>query len=149
ILAGQSRTCFWLREVAAPFRDLCLVRRHLGVSERQRIGLRIVAVRFQKLLDISRYSVAVSIAWIAPVGSLSRQQIRGVAGESVQICRRKVWSQIGAVAPDRAVLHQRILEEDLLTGNDVGSRKDRCTRAIYNFPRNRRSVRVGSSGQPN
>ena len=37
----------------------------------------------------------------------------------MQVGRRKVRAKIGAVAPDRAVLHQPMFLEDLLAANDV------------------------------
>jgi hypothetical protein len=44
------------------------------------------------------------------------------------------------MAPDRAIVHQAMLQEDLLPGNDVISGEDHGTGGIDEFIRNRRRV---------
>ena len=49
--------------------------------------------------------------------------------ERVQIFSREVRPEIGAVSPNRAVLHQAIAQEDLLAGGNLGvGEKNRAIR---------------------
>ena len=52
----------------------------------------------------------------------------------------KIGAEIGAVAPDCAIVHQAVLQEDLLAGNDAIGSKDHGSGGIDEFFRNRRRV---------
>src|SRR6516162_6200684 len=65
----------------------------------------------------------------------------------MQIFSREIWTQISAMAPNRAVLHQAMAEEDLLASDNVLSGEERGARWICDTPWNRWSVTVRTSSE--
>src|SRR5262245_37256834 len=57
---------------------------------------------------------------VAAIESLASGVIGDVEGPIVQILRGKVGSEVGAVTPDRAVVHEAVFQEHLLPARDVG-----------------------------
>ncbi len=57
--------------------------------------------------------------------------------QAVQVFRRVVRTQVSAVAPEGAVLHEAVFEEDLLTALDVLAREDHLSGIIHHPGRDR------------
>src|SRR5665647_2377769 len=61
---------------------------------------------------------------------------------AVQVVRRVVRSEVGAVAEDAAVLHETVRKKDLLAGDNVVPREERLTRRRDDLGRHRWLVPV-------
>ena len=66
----------------------------------------------------------------------------------MQVFGRKVWTQVRAMSPYRAVLHQAVFEEDLLAAANICSREKRSAIGTYCFFGDRRGIAVASEGEP-
>ena len=66
----------------------------------------------------------------------------------MQILRREVRAEIGAMAPDRAVVHEAVLEEDLLARGHVLAREEDGAGRVDDPRGNWRRLAVGLDGQP-
>jgi len=73
---------------------------------------------------------------------VARGMIGDVERPIVQILRGEIRPQIGAVAPDRAVVHQAVLQEHLLPSGNVGAGEDDRAGGIDDLGRDRRRVLV-------
>ena len=107
VFGGQAGVGSGLREVSGPLRDLLLEGEPLGFRERQGARLRVVAVLLQQIHRFRLHRVPLGGGQGAP-GALVA--VRGepflrVTGERVEVFCGEVRAEIGAVAPDRAVLH--------------------------------------------
>jgi hypothetical protein len=74
---------------------------------------------------------------------LVADRVRG----SAQVVGGEVRPEVGAVAKDRAVLHQAVAEEDLLALADVVAGVDRRAARIDCLPGDRRIGLIGAIGQ--
>jgi hypothetical protein len=68
---------------------------------------------------------------------LPLEGVAGVQREFMEVSRRKIGPQVGTVTPDQAVLHQRILQEDLLARLDVPAGENRLAARADDLSRNR------------
>ena len=66
----------------------------------------------------------------------------------MQVIRREVRAKVCAVAPDRPVFHQAVLQKDLLAGLDVVARKHSLAVRADRLRRDRRRVLVRRNGHP-
>src|SRR5207247_757071 len=67
-------------------------------------------------------------------------------GEPVEVLRAVVGSKVGAVTPQGPVLHETVLEEDLLAMKDRLPVEQGCPRGVADARRNGRRIRVGEDG---
>ena len=65
----------------------------------------------------------------------------------MQIVGGEVGAEVGAVTEDRAVLHEPVVEKDLLPGADVVTREDHPAAGIHDPIGNRRVGLVGAVGE--
>ena len=72
-----------------------------------------------------------------------RDRVQGHLTEPMQVLRAVIGTQVGPMAPQAPVLHETVLEEDLLARLDVGSGKQHRSCCIRDLLRDGWSVRVG------
>ena len=65
----------------------------------------------------------------------------------MEVVGREVRAEIGAVAEDRAVLHQPITQKDFLAGHDVRPREENLSARIDDLSRDGRLIRIGPVGE--
>ena len=109
----------------------------LRASELEDAGVLVVAVRPERLdcLPAGRVGARAAIAAADEVGG------------APQVVGRVVGAQVGAVAEDRSVLHETVVEEHLLAALDVPLGVDRLARWVDHPIRDRRLGLVGAIGQ--
>ena len=116
-----------VREIIAPAANLPRKGNLFRFLEEQGAGGGIVLIGFQKGRHFGsnrfRFQRAELFSFFAV--NLMRQQIGGVRGQTVQIVGAEVRAEIGAVPPDRAIIHQAVLQKHLLAGADIGAGKNR------------------------
>ena len=105
--------------------------------ERERAGALVVAVGAELGDRAARRAVGAGAAVPAD------HEVRGAA----QVVGGVVRAQVGAVAEDRAVLHEAVVEEDLLALVDVRRRVEHLPRGVDHALRRRRLGHVGPVGQ--
>jgi hypothetical protein len=81
--------------------------------------------------------------------TLACNAISEVEGLDVQRLRGKIRPEVAAVTPNCAIIHQAVLQEDLLAGNDVIGCEEYGSGGIDKLIRNRRCVLVGLDPQQN
>ena len=138
-------------EVVAPLPDLLAVRSRFGVGEEQRPRPRVVAVLRQQVADLSRRAWPARTARVRRPARLKvplRQNVAGVQRQLMQIFGRKIRPEVRAVAPQRPVVHQGVLEEHLLAGGDVRAGEERVPACVHDLFRDRRSELVRVHGDP-
>ena len=67
----------------------------------------------------------------------------------MQISGGEIRAKVGAVSPDRAVIHEPIFEKHLLSGDNVGLGKERFSGWPDDGFRDGRGLRIRLGGQPN
>ncbi len=126
-------------EVLFPLTALDLEGGYLARAEHQGVGRGVVSV----LLELG--------------GQTFRREGSRLAadlGEPVEVLRAVVGSKVGAVTPQGPVLHETVLEEDLLAMKDRLPVEKGCPRGVRDAPRNRGRIRVredrdeGEHGEP-
>jgi len=145
VAGGQARRGLHAHEVALPFTSLRAIGSCFRTCECKDVHALVVAVLLQEALQ-----------FLAHLQRLTgRQCLKGLAiallgegiaadfGQSVQILRCVVRTQIGTVTPQRPVLHEPILEEDLLPALDVIAREQRLPGGIHDLGGNGRGTLVG------
>ncbi len=85
-------------------------------------------------------------AVIALVESLMSEVVGNVERPVMQVLGREVRPQISAMAPDRAIVHQAMLEKYLLARSDILAGEDDRARRIDDAGRNGRRVLIGLDG---
>ena len=78
--------------------------------------------------------------------TLPGERVARDLGQAVQVLGAVVGAEVRAVAPERAVLHEAVLEEDLLPVLDVLPREERRPGRVGHPLGDRRRVRVGQDG---
>ncbi len=106
-----------------------------GVGEG--VGLLVVAIR----LEVSDRLLAGPVG--AALAVLALDRFRG----AVEVVGRVVGPEVGAVAEDRAVLHQPVVEEDLLAAADVLAGEERLALGVDHALGDRRVGAVGPVGE--
>ena len=134
-------------EVLAPFGKLGAVGSHLARREPKSSRGRIVPV-FLERRDRPRGCDALLVRRELRKGLavfLGRDRVPGHLAEPVQILRAVIGTQVGPMAPQAPVLHETVLEEDLLALLDVGSGKHHSPVRIHEPSREwvERSCRSG------
>jgi hypothetical protein len=136
------------QEVIAPVGDLSLERGAVRRAEAQGPGRRVVAVLFHRPGDAA-VDLGPLLGRELDIGT-PEPLLRGLIGDVerpvVQILSREVRAEIGAMAPDRAVVHEAVLEEDLLACSHVLAREENGTGGIDDSCRNGRCLAVGLDG---
>ncbi len=148
VLRGKTRRGLRSREVLGPFARLYQPGRRFGRREDERAGAGIVAVLLQQAMDggvdaRGRVGIERRVGESAPLAS---ERVLRDGGEPVQVLCAEVGAEVRAVAPERAVLHQAVLEEDLLPVLDVFPREEGGASGVCHSRGNGRSVRVGEDG---
>ena len=150
-LPGEAAISLGLIEISRPIFDQAV--EGLGRTRRQSqsSALWIIAIGLQVEGDgpvdcslLLGCKVSVTAA-----ETLARDTISEVEGQDVEGLSGKIGAEIGAVAPDCAIVHQAVLQKDLLPGNDVVRREDHGAGRIDEFLRNRRRVPVSLDRQQN
>ena len=126
-----------LGEEAAVVADEPAVRLGLSGGQGQRAGALVVAIRAEVLDGPPRRRVRPAAA----VGA--RDEVRGAA----QVVRRVVRAEVGAVPEHRAVLHEAVVQEDLLTLAHVPCGVEHPATGIDDAVGRRRLGLVGAVGQ--
>jgi len=118
---------------------------HLRICEHQHVHALVIAVLLELTLEGFAHLQGLGRGQILeklPVSGLG-QGVPADFRESVQILRRIVRPQIGPVAPEGAMLHQPVFEEDLLAPLDVLAREDDLPCGIHHPGGNGRRPLVG------
>ena len=65
---------------------------------------------------------SIAVSWdTAALEVLPGYKFGCIDGKGVQVCRREIGPEVRAMPPDRAVLHETVLEKHLLPRKDVSS----------------------------
>ena len=145
VLGGQSKTGFGrgkeLRQLAA----LCREAPGLGLGDRQHPGRGVVSVDAGFARSLGPNGVLLFGCQGRPWGCKAGlgQILPDMKGLPVQILCRKIRAQIGAMPPDRPVLHQPIFQKHLLAGADVVAGEHGFPRSVDHAFRDGRSIPVG------
>ena len=83
---------------------------------------------------------------VGPAVAFAGQRVPRDLGQPVQVLGAVVRAEVRPVAPQRAVLHEAVLEEDLLPVLDVLPREQRRPGRVGHALRDGRRVRVGEDG---
>ena len=150
-LSGETAVSLGLAEIFRPVFDQAVEGFGRPRRQSQRSARWIVAIGLQVEGNgaVDRGLLLGSKVSVAAIETLARDAISEVESQYVQGLCRKIGTEIAAVAPDRTVVHQAVLQEDLLAGNDVIGREDHGTDGIDELIRNRRCVLVSLDGQQN
>jgi hypothetical protein len=125
-VGGEPTVPNGVDKVSRPVGDRVVEELCVAGQQRQRFATRIVAVLLETrrrhgfdsgLVFGRKFSMGVGEA-------LPRDAIGEIESEEVEVLRREIRAEIGAVAPDRAVVHQAMLEKDLLAERDFGAGED-------------------------
>ena len=128
-LRGAVRT-----EVAGVVGDQLVERSRLHIGVGERVGVRVVPVG----LEVGYHLVARGsggVTAVLPGGDLRR---------AVQVVGGEVRPEVGAVAEDRAVLHQALAQEQLLPGDHVRTGVNDLSGGRQDPPSDRRVRRVSA-----
>ena len=94
----------------------------LGRREAQRAGRGVVAVLLEQARGRLRRGRAAASGverGVRPAVALPGERVARDLGQAVQVLGAVVRAEVRPVAPERAVLHEAVLEEDLLPALDV------------------------------
>ncbi len=106
-------------------------------GERERAGALVVAIGAEGLDRLTR----------GPVGGRTAEAALDEVGGSPQVVGGVVGAEVGAVAEDRAVLHEAVPEKDLLPALDVPGRVDQRPLRIDDTLGDRRLGLIGPVGE--
>ncbi len=126
-----------IREEARVVRHEPAVGLGLGLGELENAGPLVVAVGAEVLDRASS----------GAVGALASVAARHVVGSPAQVVGGVVRAEVCAVAEHRAVLHEAVVEKDLLPALDVALVVDQLARGIHYALGDRRLGLVGAVGQ--
>ena len=135
-------------EVVPPIGDLALERGRVCRTEAQGPGRGVVAVLLHRPGDAA-VDLGLLLGRELDIGT-AEPLLRGLVGDVerpvVQVLRREVRAEIGAMAPYRAVVHEAVLEEDLLArGHVLAGEEDRAG-SVDDPGGNGRCLAVGLDG---
>ncbi|CAM5233151.1 hypothetical protein RLIN73S_04182 [Rhodanobacter lindaniclasticus] len=135
-------------EVVSPVRDLLLPGFGFRRRERQRVGGGIVAVGFQidGGLRVHRGLLAGIEFGHRLAMLLASQRIGRVHADQMQRLGGIVRTEISAVAPDRAVVHQAVLQEHGLPGLDIVAGEQHLALRVDHLGGDRRRLPVAQHG---
>ena len=146
---GQATVVGRRHEILCPIGDLIL--ESVGIDRTQAQGARrgvvVVLLHGAGYLAVDLALLVGGELGIGPLEPLPRHLIGNVERPVVKILRREVRAEISAVAPDRAVGHEAVLEEDLLARNHVVAGKDDGAAGSHRLCRYRRRLAIGLDGQ--
>ncbi len=153
-VAGQSTDLLWVRNGRPPkpllpggrSEPVDVVVRHylpgmrLAGSVRDRIRFGIPGITFHLLL----HSPPHGRRDFAPL----RPRVEGHhrSGRFMEVLGREIGPQVGAVAEDRAMLHQAVLAKHVLPGLNIAPREDRLSGFVHDVGRHGRMLRVNLVG---
>ena len=148
-LHGQAAVVGRRHEIVRPVGNLTLERVGVRRTQGQGTGRGVVAVLLHRPRDaaVDLASLFRGQLAIGSPESRLRGMIGDVEGPVVQVLRREVGAEIGAMAPYRAIGHEAVLEEDLLARDDVIAGEDDGAAGIDGPRRNWRCLAVGLDGQ--
>ena len=149
-LRRQAAVPFGRDEILFPAADLALERRRLDRHEYERTRGGVISVRFQHCSHRAGERAALGVGELVErsmVSFLGEGRLR-IRDEPVQVVGREVGAQVRAVAPDRPVLHQAVLQKDLLPGPDIVAGEDDFSRRADKLLGNRRADAVGVERDP-
>ena len=146
---GKAAIIDRMLEIRLPDFNLIVESVHRCREKGQRIGFDVVAIGFKQRANFAFYGSAfartkVRIRFGEPA---LRCTLRKIGSPIMQHRRSEIGTQIGTMTPDSAIIHQTVLEEDLLTVPDVISGIDKGTICIDHAGGNGRSVLVRLEGQ--
>ncbi len=149
-LRGQAHGGLVAGEVGLPLRNLGAVGRRLHIREAQGVRPRVIAVllglRGQQGTDLQGLPLAKILESPAIPGL--GQDITTNLRLAVEVLGGVVGPQVGAVAPEGAVLHEAVLEEDLLAVLDVLTREEHLAGLPHDPGRDGRRACVGLGRDP-
>ena len=145
---GESRRRGGAAEVRVPFSLLDLERGGLAGTEDEAVGRGVVTVLLEDLPGRNGRGLELFGRQLAgqAARALAGEPLAANLGEAVEVFRAVVGPEVGAVTPQRPVLHQAVLEEHLLAVEDGLPVEERRPRRVRHAPRNRGRVRVGEDG---
>ena len=136
------------REVLGPLPLLRLPGRRLGRREAQGAGGGVVAVLLEQAVDggvEARGRVRVELR-VGPAVALTGESVPRDFSQPVQVFRAVVRAEVRPVTPESAVLHETVLEEDLLPVLDALPGEERRPVGAGHPLGDGRGVRVGEDG---
>ncbi len=148
VSACQPRGGIVSRKVARPFSLLDRVGGDFPWREDQRVALGVIAILLQRALgEFGGFRGRAHLQCRErPAEALTGNGVAHDLGQAMQVFRAVVRAEIGAVAPQGAVFHERVLEEDLLSGLDVVAGEDSRVQLVGDPSRNGRRVAIGLDG---
>ena len=137
-------------EVVGPFRDLLLVGGGLRSGEGKGPCPSIIPVLLEQPLDLI---LERTLFWCRegirrPRSARRGQRLAGIHGKRVQVVGREVRTQVGAVSPDGAVVHEAVFQEDLLPGTNLVPREKRLAGRPHDGVRDGGCILVAPDGLP-
>ena len=143
--AGESAVDGGVREVRAPVGDLGIERRLAVGRQPQGPGGRVVAVglEFCRHRAVDGGSLRLGHRRVRGLESGLRETFGPRERKIVQGLGGEIRPQHAPMAPDGPVVHQAVLEKDLLTGRDLRGREDERAVRIDRPHRDRRRIPIG------
>jgi hypothetical protein len=132
-------------EIRLPFLLLGIERGDLARGEHERAGRGIVTVHAQVPARQAGRDVRVLLRQLGEGAAEALPRVGVVADlrKAVQVFGAVIRPEVGAVSPERAVLHETVLEEHLLAAEDRLLIEHLCPACIRDSRRDRRRVGIG------